>query len=45
MIKAHVAAPGAGSRVLMCGPPMMIQKAAKPALEALGFAADAMMAF
>ena len=40
MIKAHLPAAAAGVQILMCGPPMMMEKAVKPALESLGYTKD-----
>ena len=45
MIKAHLPAPSESTRVAMCGPPAMTEKAIKPALEQLGYAKDSMLEF
>ena len=39
-IKAHLPSAAAGTQILMCGPPMMMEKAVKPALESLGYTKD-----
>jgi NAD(P)H-flavin reductase/rubredoxin len=45
MLKKHLPAPGADAQVLMCGPPAMMEKAVKPALETLGFTKDSYAEF
>jgi NAD(P)H-flavin reductase len=39
MVQEHLPAAGAGTHLLVCGPPPMIKFACKPAFEALGHAA------
>ena len=45
MLKKHLPAAASDSQVLMCGPPAMMEKAVKPALETLGFTKDSYMEF
>jgi len=46
MIDAHLPkANGGKTQVLMCGPPAMMEKAVRPALESLGFGKDAYLEF
>ena len=45
MLKKHLPAAASDAQVLMCGPPAMMEKAVKPALETLGFTKDSYMEF
>jgi NAD(P)H-flavin reductase len=45
MLKKHLPAAASDTQVLMCGPPAMMEKAVKPALETLGFTKDSYMEF
>nr|KAF6437366.1 cytochrome b5 reductase 2 [Molossus molossus] len=40
MIKEHLPAPGKSTFILVCGPPALIQSAAHPSLEQLGYTND-----
>lgn len=40
MIKEHLPAPGKSTFILVCGPPALIQSAAYPSLEKLGYTND-----
>uniref|UniRef100_A0A7S1DR16 NADH-cytochrome b5 reductase n=2 Tax=Hemiselmis andersenii TaxID=464988 RepID=A0A7S1DR16_HEMAN len=45
MIKAHMPAPGDGTFIAACGPPVMLEKAVFPALDSVGYKADDYMSF
>lgn len=40
MIKEHLPPPGEATLILVCGPPPLIQEAAHPSLEQLGYTKD-----
>lgn len=45
MLRAHLPAPGPDTQVLICGPPMMVERAVVPALAEIGFSAEQYLTF
>lgn len=45
MLRQHLPAPGPETQVLICGPPLMVERAVVPALSDLGFTAEQYLTF